>query len=42
MALPYYLIGLVGENSMYLRKSPDHFERLAIEIGEHIIKNYSP
>lgn len=32
MALPYYLIGQVGENGTYLRKSPDHFERLSIEI----------
>ncbi len=32
MALPYYLIGQVGEDGTYLRKSPDHFERLAIEM----------
>lgn len=32
MAIPYLLIGNVGEEGTHLRHAPDHFERLCIEL----------
>jgi NAD(P)H-nitrite reductase large subunit len=32
MAIPYLLIGRIGEEGTYLRKSADHFERLGISL----------
>jgi NAD(P)H-nitrite reductase large subunit len=32
MAIPYLLIGRIGEEGTYLRKSADHFERLGIRL----------
>ena len=32
MALPYYLVGNIAAEGTYLRKSADHFERLAIDV----------
>ena len=32
MAIPYLLIGRIGEGGTYLRKSADHFERLGIRL----------
>lgn len=32
MAIPYFLVGNIGEPGMYLRKSADHFQRLGIQM----------
>jgi NAD(P)H-nitrite reductase large subunit len=32
MAIPYLLAGRIGEEGTYLRRAPDHFERLRIEL----------
>jgi len=34
MAIPYLLAGRIGEPGTYLRKAPDHYETLAIELRQ--------
>ena len=44
MAIPYLLVGNIGENGTYLRPASDHFERLNIELAgqgyrrRHLVK----
>ena len=38
MAIPYLLIGNIGEPGTYLRKAPDHFQRLNIQVRQQRAK----
>ena len=39
MAIPYLLMGNVGESGTYLRKSPTHFQDLQINVVQAIVKH---
>ena len=38
MAIPYLLIGKVGEDGTYLRRDSDHYEKLCIEYRQGLVK----
>lgn len=42
MAIPYMLIGRIGEAGTYLRKTEGHYEKLGIEVLQHRVNSVDP
>ena len=42
MAIPYLMVGDIDESGTYLRKSDDHYQRLAIEVRHDTVTAVSP
>ena len=42
MAIPYYLVGNVGEEGTHLRKTPDHYKNLGIDYTQGEVASVDP